>query len=73
MRLYIVHGGWDYEGEEILGVFDTEEQAKRTFKRVRLEYAKPDKFHGRNGYFDFARISVHELNRIDSSSEEYLK
>lgn len=69
MMLYIVFGGHDCEGEDVLGVFDTEEQAEALKARVRLEYEPgSDKW-----YFDSTRVCPVLLNNIGERMEEYLK
>ncbi len=69
MKIYIVYGGWDYEGEMIIGVFDTQEQANAVRDRVLVG---PIKSH-RKFYVDYSGISVHELNKVDKGGEEYLR
>jgi len=35
MLLYVASGGYDYEGFEILGIFDTKEKAEDRIKRCK--------------------------------------
>ena len=64
-EVYVVFGHYDYEGEEMLGAFENEEQArvamqeeieKEDYHAVSLE-----RYCGRNGVrLDYVRISADE-------------
>ena len=53
MKLYVAIAGWDYEGYDIIGVFDSKEKAQVGIDLVKLE--------GR--YVDYYDILEYELNK----------
>jgi hypothetical protein len=55
LKVYTVHGHYDYEGNEILGVYDSKEKAKQ--KQKQLEEERKKVILGYDGYY----IEEHEV------------
>lgn len=58
MQLYAVLGGWDYEGFEIVGIYDSQEKAEAAIQKVK------DKQTGYVCVYDYIEIRLFELNSI---------
>lgn len=51
MVVFVLMGGWDYEGESLLGVFESQAEAEAAQFRVKTEY----------DYFEVRRCPVGAL------------
>lgn len=65
MRVYVVQGGWDYEGSAILGVFSSKEEAEKIAQLARDKKVDPYGF-GEGTRFDSVDIEEFVLNTIES-------
>jgi hypothetical protein len=62
MNVFVVYKGYDYEGEKVVRIFDTEEDAEEMVRRIK----------GHGDYQDFWIHRVYTHTDPDKFNDEYL-